>query len=159
MRDLVGIFEAAGAHDVRTYIQSGNVIFRSEDAASAVASAAHELLVARTGLAVPIVLRGRAEFETMAANNPFLDHEGAPRALHVAFLAKEPDRATRDRLDPERSPGDAFELRGRDVYLHCPNGMARSKLTTAFFDRGLETTSTVRNWRTVLALRERLAPA
>jgi uncharacterized protein (DUF1697 family) len=55
-------------------------------------------------------------------------------------------------LDPARSPGDEFVARGRELYLRLPNGVARSKLTNAYFDRALATTSTIRNWRTVLEL-------
>ena len=55
-------------------------------------------------------------------------------------------------LDPERSPGDAFHLRGRELYLQLPNGVGRSKLTNAYLDRTLEVVSTARNWRTTLAV-------
>lgn len=57
-------------------------------------------------------------------------------------------------LDPGRSPPDEFLVRGREVYLHCPNGLGRSKLTNQYFDAKLATTSTVRNWKTVLKLLE-----
>ena len=57
-----------------------------------------------------------------------------------------------DALDPDRSPGDEFAVLGREIYLHCPNGVARSKLTNSYFDSRLSTTSTTRNWRTTLKL-------
>jgi len=57
-------------------------------------------------------------------------------------------------LDPKRSPPDELVVRGRDIYLRLPNGVARSKLTNAYFDATLRTTSTLRNWRTVLQLLE-----
>jgi uncharacterized protein (DUF1697 family) len=78
-----------------------------------------------------------------------------PGMLHVVFLADEPTRAAIGALDPKRSPGDEFVVRGREIYLRCPNGMGRSKLTNAYFDSKLSTTSTLRNWRTVLELRDR----
>lgn len=65
-----------------------------------------------------------------------------------------PDSAEASSLDPNRSPPDSFQLRGREIFLHCPNGVARSKLTNAYFDAKLGTTSTARNWRTVLKLNE-----
>ena len=77
-----------------------------------------------------------------------------PAQLHVGFLAEAPTAARTAELDPDRSPSDAFELRGREVYLHFPNGTARSKLTVDYFDRVLETTITIRNWRTVGKLLE-----
>ena len=72
----------------------------------------------------------------------------------MAFLEATPDPANVDALDPDRSPGDEFAVLGREVYLHCPNGMARTKLTNAYFDSRLATTSTMRNWKTVLKLLE-----
>ena len=90
----------------------------------------------------------------VAAGNPFLKRRADPRALHVAFLADAPDRRSAGALDRARSPGDTFELRGREIYLHLPNGVARTRLTNAYLDATLATTSTLRNWRTVLALLE-----
>ena len=70
----------------------------------------------------------------------------------VFFLADLPDRAHVEALDPNRSPGDEFAVMGREIFLHCPNGVARSKLTNSYFDSRLSTTSTGRNWRTVRKL-------
>ena len=75
------------------------------------------------------------------------------------FLAELPDSASVEALDPARSPGDEFAVVGREVYLHCPNGVARSKLTNSYFDSKLSTTSTSRNWRTVGKLLELAAEA
>jgi len=69
--------------------------------------------------------------------------------LNVYFLADMPDPAAVKSLDPERSPGDTFVVKGREVFLHLPNGMARTKLTNAYFDSKLKTVSTARNWKTV----------
>lgn len=68
------------------------------------------------------------------------------------FLMDLPAAATVAELDPGHSPPDAFLVRGREIYLHCPDGMARTKLTNQYFDSRLGTTSTARNWRTVLKL-------
>jgi len=72
----------------------------------------------------------------------------------VLFLADLPARRSVDDLDPGRSPSDEFAVRGQEVYLRLPNGVARSKLTNAYFDSKLATTSTGRNWRTVTKLFE-----
>ena len=74
--------------------------------------------------------------------------------LHVLFLTDLPDHAHVEALDPNRSPGDEFAVLGRKVFLHCPNGVARSKLTNSYFDSSLSTTSTAGNWRTVGKLLE-----
>jgi len=148
MADLVRTFESAGCRNVRTYIQSGNVVFAAGPKLD------ERKLATRLRLKVPVVIRSSGEFRQVAARNPFLKDGVDPDSLHVAFLADAPDRSRAASLDPERSPGDAFVLRGREVYLHLPSGVARTKLTNAWLDSKLATTSTVRNWRTVLKLLE-----
>jgi uncharacterized protein (DUF1697 family) len=155
MRELVALFEDAGCADVTTYIQSGNVVFC---AAPRTAAKLTEQLRARIrerfGLEVPVVLRDAAELASAARANPFLARGDEPDRLHVMFLADAPSKAAVAALDPQRSPSDEFVVKGREVYLSLPNGVARSKLTNAWFDAKLGTVSTLRNWRTVLKLVE-----
>jgi uncharacterized protein (DUF1697 family) len=99
-------------------------------------------------------LRSKAELEKAVANNPHLEADADPKSLHVAFLADKPSAAQVKTLDPERSPGDSFLVKGREIYLLLPKGVARTKLTNDYFDRKLTTTSTLRNWRTLLKLCE-----
>ncbi len=150
MKDLAAIFAAHGASDVRTYIQSGNVVFRaSKSVAAKLPRLAGEAIEARFGHRPPIVLRTREELLAVLSANPFLARGADEKALHVGFLEAKPTEARIAALDPDRSPGDAFAVIGREIYLHLPNGGARSKLTNAYFDSKLATISTMRNWRTV----------
>lgn len=155
MKELAAIFADAGCMQVRTYIQSGNVLF---DADTELARRIHNLVtnaVANTfGFEVPVLTRSVAELEEIVGENPFIGVTGDPKLLHVAFLQDEPTPAQIAELDPERSPPDQFAVRGRTIYLLYPNGAARSKLTNEYFDTRLKTTSTVRNWRTVMKLLE-----
>ena len=153
MADLAGIFAAAGCTDVRTYIQSGNVVFSAgARVAGRVADVVARGITEKFGYRVPVVMRSAAELRRAAKCNPFLKSGVDEKSLHVAFLAQSPSKALVAALDPERSPGDSFAVRGREVYLHLPNGVARTKLTNAYLDATLGTVSTVRNWRTVLKL-------
>jgi uncharacterized protein (DUF1697 family) len=155
MKVLTEMFERAGGADVRTYIQSGNVVFVASPRVAARIPKLVTTDIARSaGLRVPVVLRSAAEMRAVVKSNPFLPHEANDKALHVLFLEHAPDAAARAALDPKRSPPDAFAVVGREVYLLCPNGIARTKLTNAYFDAALATTSTARNWRTVLTLVE-----
>ena len=150
MAELRAMFEGVGCTDVRTYIQSGNVVFRAEPALAARIPGLIEANIATTkGFQVPVVTRTAAELDAAVRGNPFLAAGADPAQLHVGFLAEAPSAARIAELDPDRSPRDAFEVRGREVYLHFPNGTARSKLTVDYFDRVLGTTVTIRNWRTV----------
>ena len=154
MAALRDIFAEAGCAAVETYIQSGNVVFKAApDLAERVPEIVTRCINQRFGDETAVVVRSREEMRQVAASNPF-DTSGEPRFLHVAFLENTPSAEAVAHLDPERSPPDAFAVRGRHVYLHYPNGVARSKLTNEYLAAQLQTVSTMRNWRTVLTLLE-----
>jgi uncharacterized protein (DUF1697 family) len=148
MTALRQLFEAMGYRDVVTYIQSGNVVFRTtkKDAAAAV----EKRIKARYGLNVTVIPRTPPELRRIAKGNPF------PKAdtsrLHVVFLAGKPKAGAT--LDPDRSPADEFRVKGREVYLHLPNGAGRTKLTLDYLERRLGVAGTQRNWNTLLKLVE-----
>jgi uncharacterized protein (DUF1697 family) len=153
MKDLSQMFAEAGCADVRTYIQSGNVVFRAKPAiARRVSGAVASAIVKRFGFQAPVQTRTADELRAVASKNPFLRKGDDTDLLHVAFLADVP--RSPQPLDPKRSPPDEFVLQGREIFLRLPNGVARSKLTNAYFDSKLGTISTLRNWRTVLTLLE-----
>lgn len=155
MKELVAMFEDAGCGDVRTYIQSGNVIFRSAPAlAEDIPSLIGDAMSSRFGFRVPIVTRTARELGEVACSNPFIEAGIEADKLHVVFLADRPDVSRIAALDPNRSPGDEFAALGSEIYLHCPDGLARTKLTNSYFDSMLTTASTMRNWRTVVKLLE-----
>lgn len=150
MPDLAAIFAATGCEDVRTYIQSGNVVYRTGTAnAKRVPARATAAIAAQFGYKVPVVARTGAEFASVQAANPFLKRGTDPKTLYVAFLATVPTAAQAAALDPKRSPADRFVLVGRELYLYLPNGAGASKLTNDYLDRTLGTVSTIRNWNTV----------
>ena len=154
MAELRDIFTAARCAAVQTYIQSGNVVFEAaQDLSERVPELVTRAIRQRFGCEIAVVVRSSEELRQVVASNPF-DTSGDPRFLHVAFLEDTPGTEVVSRLDPQRSPPDAFAVRGRNVYLHYPNGVARSKLTNKYFAVQLQTASTMRNWRTVLTLLE-----
>ena len=154
MADLRDIFTAAGCAAVQTYIQSGNVVFEAaQDLAERVPEIVPRAIRRRFGYETAVVMRSSEELRQVVASNPF-DTSGDPRFLHVAFLEDTPGAEAVSRLDPQRSPPDTFAVRGRNVHLHYPNGVARSKLTNECLAAQLQTASTMRNWRTVLSLLE-----
>ena len=153
MKQLTEIFLDCGCADVVTYIQSGNVIFRGPKAGQERLPARVQAEIAsRLGHRVPVILRSAAEMREAVRSNPFLEREDG--RLHVYFLEHKPSEAAIRSLDPERSPGDSFRVAGREIYLLLPNGMGRTKLTNAYFDSKLGTTSTARNWATTVRLLE-----
>ena len=155
MKALAAIFAASGGRDVRTYIQSGNVVFQAPRArANLVLAEAAERIADCLGNRIPLVAREAEEWVRIASAHPFGDATSDSKALHVGLLQHEPLPDEVARLDPERSPPDRLSVRGREVYLLLPCGMARTKFTNAYFDSALGTPCTFRNWRTVRALAE-----
>ena len=153
MATLAKIFSDEKCVEVSTFIQSGNVIFDApkKDAAT-IGARVTRRIAGELGLDVPVVIRAAGELATVPARNPFAGAD--ENELHVMFLADAPPPSRARALDPARSPGDSFALVGRDLYLRLPNGVGRTKLSNAYFDKALDTVSTGRNWRTVLKLIE-----
>jgi uncharacterized protein (DUF1697 family) len=154
MPELRALVEDLGCSDVSTYLQSGNVVFRSERAAGPLAKSIEQGIESELGLDVTVVIRSRRQLERLVVANPF----GRPRAkentLYVTFLAEKPDRQRVRQLAEESFEPERFALAGQDVYLVFPNGYGRSKLNNALLERRLGVPATTRNWRTVTALAE-----
>ena len=153
MGDLRALVETLGGEDVATYVQSGNVVFRSAHPnAAAVARELTAALERDAGLSVAVAVRTGAELERIVAANPYADREDDPAKLHVAFFVEPPRDGGLPDLEARAAPGESIVLAGAEAYLHLPAGMGRSVLAAAV-EKHLGT-ATVRNWRTVLALAE-----
>ncbi|MCA9560522.1 MAG: DUF1697 domain-containing protein [Myxococcales bacterium] len=151
MADLRALFTDLGCADVRTYIQSGNVVYQppkaaGDDFGARVADAIDQ----RFGLKVPVIVRRGNRLAELAEKHPLAQPDDSHKALYVGFLSGPPQ----GEIDPERSPQDTVQIDGHDLYLRYPQGVARSKLTNAYLDRALGVVSTLRNWRTVQTLAE-----
>jgi uncharacterized protein (DUF1697 family) len=155
MKDLAEIFACGGCRDVRTYIQSGNVIFRAPAAVlKGLPALVSQQIATQFGHRVPVILRSTKQIAETLRNNPFLQAGEEEKTLHVVFLADLPTSAAVRNLDSDRSPPDRFHVHQREIYLHLPNGAARTKLNSAYFDTKLSTIGTQRNWATVAKLLE-----
>jgi uncharacterized protein (DUF1697 family) len=155
MKDLRALFEALPAADVSTYVQSGNVVFRSPDRdGAAVAAAAERLIAGRLGIHVSVIVREAEELARIVADDPYLRSGRDDARLHATLLASlpEPGRVAALTAAPPSSGSDEFEIIGRTVYLHCPDGYGRTKLTNGFFEKKLGVAATTRNWRSLTTL-------
>jgi uncharacterized protein (DUF1697 family) len=153
MKDLISLFHDAECMNVRSFIQSGNVIFQSNPREMHRLSALiPQQIEKRFGFRVPVVWRTKEDLGETIRQNPFLSEGSPENMLHVYFLSSVPANQDTATLDPQRSAPDVFQVLGREIYLWLPNGMARTKLTNAYFDSRLRTVSTARNWNTVLQL-------
>lgn len=155
MNDLRTLVATAGAEDVETYLQSGNVVFRSTVSDPERMRGAIEARIrSQMGKEIAVLVRTAEDMQRTMEGNPLLsdDHEGSH--LHVTFLSAVPDsgRAATLREAADTFAPDLFRLAPAEVYLLCPNGYGRTKLNNAFFERKLGVAATTRNWRTVIAL-------
>jgi uncharacterized protein (DUF1697 family) len=144
--------------DVQTVLQSGNVLFTSSKSEAAVTKLVRETIATTFGLEGAVLVRSATELASVTKQNPFVKRgeERDPKTLHVAFLEKPPAKEAVAKLDPGRSPPDAFDVHGREVYLSYPKGSGRTKLNLAYLERVLGVEGTARNWRTVQRLAELL---
>jgi uncharacterized protein (DUF1697 family) len=154
MADFAASLSELGFGGVTTYVQSGNAVFSGRGKPPTVAAMVSRQLAERFELAVPIVVRTADELRSVLVANPYLGRERDPTKLHVTFLVAAPGAAAESIERPASAGRDSFDVVGREVYLHCPDGYGRTKLTNDFFERRFRTTATTRNWRTVLALAE-----
>ena len=149
MKDLVELLEVLGVSDARTYIQSGNAVFRSPEGPAARWEAAiGEAVEARFGFAPRVLVMDAAALAAAASANPFPAAETDHKTLHLFFLADTPTSPDWAGLDRVKSPSEAYALIGRVFYLHAPDGIGRSKLAERA-ERLLGVEATARNWRTV----------
>lgn len=153
-----------GHSNVRTYVQSGNVIFEAKGTASACGKALEQKLIGETRLPVTVIVRTPAELKKVLSKNPFPDavpspnHEkkktADPARLYVAFLATAPTRDGLKKLSELRFGEDQFHVAGKVIYLQYANGYGNSKMTNNLVEKVLATRATTRNWNTVNKLYE-----
>jgi uncharacterized protein (DUF1697 family) len=150
MKELVGILDELGFVNVRTYIQSGNVVLQSrKEVTPRVAAEIGRRVSERKGFEPTIVILSEAALQSAAQNNPFPTDDG--KALHFFFLGTASKRPNLERLEALRAGSEAFELRGSVFYLHAPAGIGRSKLASNV-EQALGVPVTARNWNTVAKL-------
>ncbi|MDH5638603.1 MAG: DUF1697 domain-containing protein [Nitrospinota bacterium] len=149
MRDLASICQKLGFTEVRTYIQSGNVVFHSpEGLAPHLTKRIGAAVMKSHGFKPNVILISLDELEKAASSNPFPEAEKDPKSLHFFFLAELPSNPDMERLEQVKSDSEAFVLRGQVFYLHAPDGIGRSKLA-AKAEKLIGVAATARNWRTV----------
>jgi len=159
MADLRAVLEDLGATDVRTYLQSGNAVFRSDRKGADLATGIAGGIRRSVGLDIAVMVRTEKQLRDLVAKNPFAGPKADPKTLHVTFLGAKPDAKRVRELRGGSFEPERFELVGRDVYLETPNGYGRAKLNNATLERRLGVAATTRNWRTATALAELAAPA
>ncbi len=164
MADLKRVLDALGHTDVRTYVNSGNLVFEASGRASAtegdrLAGAIEQAISSELGVSPAVLVRSAAELATTAGANPYQD-ESDPKKVHVVFLAGPPTAAEQavakaaEREAADKGSRDELTIIKRAVYLHTPDGFGRSVLAELLSRRKSSpaATGTARNWSTVTKL-------
>jgi uncharacterized protein (DUF1697 family) len=154
MPQLREVLAAAGFEDVKTYVQSGNVVLSAKGSAQAVARKCERLIADEFGLDIPVVVRTRAELAKVVARNPLGKVAVNPKRYQVSFMTGQLAAGVVRKLEEAAAPDERLVVSGREVYAWHPGGAARSKLWAMLAGRGLGVTATARNWTTVTSLLE-----
>lgn len=156
MDALRTLYASLKLRDPQTHIQSGNVIFRTEERNLVLLAKRIESGIARSfGFRPSVIVRTTSEMRDVIARNPFATRRGIdPSRLVITFLASDPDPDARDTVRRIKADPEELRIHGRELYIYFPNGMARPKISWAALEKMLKTPGTGRNWNTVSKLFE-----
>lgn len=157
MKELVLILENMGGRQIKTYIQSGNAVFQSDEKnLTQFSKRLSAEIKERHGFEPQALIFGLDAIEKAMVDNPFPEAEADPSSLHLGFLASVPIKPDLQKLGSLRKENERFHLSECVFYLHAPDGIGRSKLA-ASTEKLLGVTMTDRNWRTVCKIKEMAA--
>jgi uncharacterized protein (DUF1697 family) len=156
MPELAGAFTEAGFGNVRTYIQSGNILFDTDEpSCDQLAAKIRSMISERFGLTIGVVVITPGELADIVAGNPFTHKPSTDLTKqHVTFLDRAADPLKAEKLLSYRYPPDEIIIGSRAVYVHCPDGYGRTKYHNNFIEKKLSSNATSRNWNTCLKLLE-----
>jgi len=153
MAELKALFDSLRLRDAKTYLQSGNVVFRSDETDRAVLTRRIEDGIRKkSGLEVKIILRTADELRKVIASNPLRPEDRNPSALLVAFLGGPIENKAKALLTSLRAPSEELHFGKQELYLYFPTGITTSKLANALTEKKVGVNVTARNWNTVNAL-------
>jgi len=157
MAELRSICAGIECNGVRTYIQSGNVVFTSSLSAEALEERLEQAIEQQLGLTIPVVVRSASSWGRYVKSNPFPDEAKEEGNRVLLGLSKLPPKsAAASELQQRATLGERVVRKGDAIWIHYANGIGRSKLTPAVLDRHVGSSVTARNWRTVMKLDEML---
>ena len=149
MEELRLTFQKPGFENITTYIQSGNVVFSTtETATSQLTAQIAESIKTDFGFEVPVIVLSAVELQTIIGNNPLNDGTKDTAFLHVTFLSEIPAAFNLSDIAAKKQGNEEIIISGKVVYLYCPHGYGKTKLTNTFLESKLKVTATTRNWKT-----------
>jgi uncharacterized protein (DUF1697 family) len=154
MEHLRGIFESLEFQNVKTYIQSGNVIFDTKkEAAELICDKIEKELEKVLGFDVPVIIRTLVELEDSIKNNPFDSADSSEKDGYTTYLSSKPSDQAIDKIAAYKSDTDELRIVNREAYLLCPNkGYGETIYSNTFLEKKLGVSATTRNWKTINAI-------
>ena len=148
LRELCRTLKFRGA---QTYVQSGNVVFHSDDGDAAVVARKLQTAIERKlGFRPDVIVRTAAEMRAVVSQNPFAKKRGIePRKLLVTFLSAEPDAVGLKAARAMETNPEEMHIQGREAFIYYPVGMGKSRLAWTKVERILKVSGTARNWNSV----------
>lgn len=154
MADLKALCEELGLEQIKTYIQSGNVIFNSKKENTELEDLLENAIAEKFGFIVPVIVRNSSEFETSISKNPFFKKNADINRLHLTFLKEKPKNEYLEKVLSYHSDPDKFKIDEKEVFIFCEGKYHKTKLNNNFFEKKLKVGVTTRNWKTILKLIE-----
>lgn len=152
MEALRAMHSALGHTNVKSYVQSGNVVFHAAATDASVENDIVDAFAETFGFSTRVMVRSGEEWESVVAGNPYIRQAAAdPKKVHVAICNGSPDKNALTALLEKTGGPEAFTIMGRTLYFHAPEGVGRSKFA-AGLERACGVAATARNWRTVVEL-------
>jgi uncharacterized protein (DUF1697 family) len=153
MKELSGLFVELGMKNVTTYIQSGNVVFDSENDDSSDISKKLETAISKVfGYEISVIIRSKQELREIIKKNPFASED--EKMLYTTFLKEIPDKELLSELQGKNINNDEIRIIDKNAYLLIRSGYGNTKLSNAFIEKKLRVVSTTRNINTVKKLIE-----
>jgi uncharacterized protein (DUF1697 family) len=153
MTELKALFEELKFSDVQTYIQSGNVIFKSkEDQVNKLESKVAKAIREKFGFDVKIIVKTPKEFEYVLKNNPFIKKKKEAERLYTTFLSEVPSTEKIKKLKETDYSPEEYTIDGKNIFMFFPDGYGKARLSNNLFENKLKVFATTRNWKTVNTL-------
>jgi len=156
MESLRAMCESLGLRGAQTYVQSGNVVFKTTARDLVQLAERIETRIEQTfGFRPNVIIRSSSEWREVIKRNPFTARPALdPGKILITFLATDPSPEVREKMLGMKADPEELHIHGREVYAHFPNGIGQAKLSPALIERTLKTPGTGRNWNTVIKLLE-----
>ncbi len=153
MKDFKALLLKSGFENAMTYIQSGNVVFKSDEKSTEnLRVKMKELIKNHYGFEVPVLILTEKNLLSILEKNPYNNGKKDASKLHVTLLDTMPESSLLASTRDEKFQSDEFVIDGTTIYLYCPDGYGMTKFSTMFFEKKLSVTATTRNWKTMESL-------